>query len=372
MTQELQPESASDKYLALNALRENIFMNHPSAYSVLDNAEFLPGSAGRAIGTALQDVAPSLGLIPHTPEDREQQIQAAIQRIKATRGHKNVGREMLRGAGTMAASSVIPTVLFSALLGKHGPIKAPAIFGKTVGKIPRFIRNRLSNLRLNEEVPHSEAINNFLARQDRRRPGFISTNTGYAGPGGARVAPNPTTPISARDFLPSFNFKNLTRKGGLHGAIGQLSDDIGQNAVGMGLMGAAQPLIADRKQFTDEQLDQAADVLRTNPYLTSLPAGDIIAASNIGKPQSKLHNALTGATIGAISTPIGMLAGHTLRAPFDYGRNYLRGKASKPLSQYFAKFRNPGHYIAPTALVAGLGALGGYLQPTEAPSDQQY
>jgi len=348
MSEELPADSNFDKYLAINALRENMFLNHPSAYSILDNAEMLPGSAGRAVGTALQDVAPSLGIIRSNPEEREKQIQDAITRIKATRGHQNVGSEMLRGAGTMAASAVIPTLLMEAAFGKHSPIKAPAAFGKL------FSRVRPAQPRIGNWFPGSARVNSVLSKLDVSKARLPRFNQ------------NAASPISGGDLLPTTNFKGFKRYG-----AGNLLDNLGQNAAGMGLMGATAPLIADRKQFTDDQLDRAADVLRQKPYLTSLPGGDLVAATNVGTPHSRLRNMLTGAMIGGISTPISMVAGHTLRAPFEYGRRALQGRTPKPLSQYFSKFKKPSHYIAPTAIVAGLGALTGLLQPTGAPDVQQ-
>jgi hypothetical protein len=130
------------RYLALKTLRENVFLNNPTAYGLLDIAEDIPG-AGRGIAPFLSDTLPSAALLSSDPDKRKQQVSEAVQKIKATKDDSSeLKKQMLTNALSMFVTG-IPTGLAVSggfnLLGLRSPFKgglrSPITLGRNIHKL---------------------------------------------------------------------------------------------------------------------------------------------------------------------------------------------------------------------------------------------
>lgn len=132
------------RYLALKALRENVFLNSPTAYGLLDIAEDIPG-AGRGIAPFLADTLPSAALLSSDPDKRKQQLREAVQKIKATEDDSGeLKKQMLTNALSMFVTG-IPTGLAVSggfnLLGLRSPFKGGLRSPTSLGRNIRKLRN---------------------------------------------------------------------------------------------------------------------------------------------------------------------------------------------------------------------------------------
>ncbi len=125
---EQQPQvSDTQRFLALKALREYMFLHHPVQYGASDFVEDIPQI--RPYGMFAHDFVPSAGVISSNPEKRHEQIETAKSQVSGLHESHNLPKEMLYGATTGAAAGVPISALFSA---------AGKIFGKGKGFLPRI------------------------------------------------------------------------------------------------------------------------------------------------------------------------------------------------------------------------------------------
>jgi hypothetical protein len=130
------------RYLALKALRENIFFTRPSAYSFLDIAEDLPGR-GKALGPFLADALPSAGLISRDPDKRKLQIAKAVNLVNHANTDKGeLKRQALSNAFSLGVGGIPSGIALSGLinlLGVRSPFKgglrSPVALGKNISKL---------------------------------------------------------------------------------------------------------------------------------------------------------------------------------------------------------------------------------------------
>jgi len=143
MSNELNNDSAVDKYLALKALRENIYTKQPLRYNLLDFTDDIPG-AGRGLGVWHSDILPSLGTISKNPEIRKSQISEAAKKIRESRGDlKNTRKQILNNSVSMglagvpvsAGVSILLRLLNPRLPMHGGKLRLPFTLGKNVAKL---------------------------------------------------------------------------------------------------------------------------------------------------------------------------------------------------------------------------------------------
>lgn len=221
-----------------------MFYADPKTYGYTDIAEDVP-NALKPAGHVVKNVLPSLAIINQDPQKRKIQIDRAIERIKNyKKPGKPIQEEMLHNAVGMGLGSIGSSLLLSALFGKFG-------------------------LRL----PRS---------------------------GGKWRIPIETT-----------NIKRLLGLGGLaHGGaparklfLRSLAKDTATNVGIAATAGAVYPWLANKSQVSDEALAHARKVMEQQPYLTSLPASEIMSTLQQGEqePASKLKNIGIGTGIGAVT-----------------------------------------------------------------------
>jgi hypothetical protein len=291
--------SYADRLLAMMLLRENMFYSNPTRYSFSDIAEDLPGAA-RAVAPVIKNVLPSATIISQDPEKRRQQIAEALGKVQeAKKSKKGLLKEILHNATHMGAGAFLPSFLLSSAinLGGFRPIKTKNIFGRTKYQSPTNFKE---------------------------------------------------------------NFKKLLsdRKYAKHVAMDSLNE-AGMGA-GLGaLAGTAYPLIASSRNIPEQALNEAAEVMQTQPYATSLPASELLSVLNPKyRPKSKALDiglgtglgALSGATAGAVPTALKalLLAGKNValkKSPLK-GIAALKGELARDL-------RNSSLVGAGTGLLSG-------------------
>lgn len=288
MPEEADNSSLLKRYLALKTLRENVFLNHPTAYNFLDVAEDLPGGS-RAISPFLSDLLPSAVLLNKSPENLKEAIKAS--RVKVEQLEKNkaaLKTQILQNSIGMGLGGLPAGAALSGLFSLLG--KKPSFYsvGKNLGK---------------------------LKGSARYRKALVSRMTGDAA------------------------------KGGVMGA----------------LSGAATPLVAARANFSRDDLDRASALLEKYPIASSLPAGELIGAMNMGEKEvSPTRNVLTGATTGAAMGAVGTFIPPALDTPGEILKVLKAENPSiSPVKNLFSRAAQKG-LLRNTALLSGLGGLAGY------------
>lgn len=259
-----QQTSYQDRLVALKLLRENMFYNDPKKYAYTDLAEDLPGEA-RAVAPILKNVLPSAAIISHDPAEREQQIDAAIQRIKESKKSKSkLLGEMMHNVTHLAPHAAQAGLALSALttlLGVRSPFKPnswrPQLPFAPISAIKKLISTK--------------------AHIDPRIPGATWL------PREKHIA----------------HLKN-TGKSLLHDTLygGALS-------AGAGIM---IPAFAGNYELSDNALQEAKAIMQKDPYITSLPAGEMLAAIRQRKSEEpitgerRIKNTLLGTGLGALTS----------------------------------------------------------------------
>lgn len=312
----------------MKAIRENIYLSEPGKYSSLDFMDDIPGPA-RAVAPLFSDVLPSRAIISGDTATRKAQIQAAIEKIKATKtSNTELGKQMLTNAATLGAVSLPIGFLLATgikLMGFRMPTKLVNSFGHTFN--PKY-------------------------------------DTGK----GARIWRSPVTPVKTigkyfkgtarKDGLSAPNLRYLGIYGGRESLIGA-----GMAAVA----GAAYPAITHRANLSDKNLQEAAGILQEHPYLTSLPVTDMVAAIEDKKTErSQISRRLSGAGLGAaLGAVTGAVSAYTPATVGLAGQVLAKPFTKKPLN--FHAFRRVGQRRelgTAVGMMAGIGAVTGAINPT--------
>ena len=315
--------------MALKLLRENMFYGDPKTYAYTDIAEDLPGAA-KAVAPILKNVLPSAAIISSNPEERSKQIDAAIDRIKATRKSKGqLLDEMVHNVKHLTPEAMKGGALFSAAIPLLG-LRLP------------WMRNASGKLR-------------------PQLPTAIGSNI--------------------KKLFTDPKYRNMIGKETLQGAMHS-----GLYTAGAG---ALMPLIAGNYELSDSSLQEAKRIMQEQPYLTSLPATEMMSALREHRGAGPLSwsdrakNIAMGTGLGAATAIPGALVPAGIRALGRFGLNLARmgakkipttGLASvdKFVTHQAKRFHGLPHRVKtvgsvglrrdiPNALKwgAGLGALGG-------------
>ena len=276
-----------ERLAALKMLREYMFYGKPETYAYTDIAEDLPGSA-KPIGSFFKNTLPSAAIISSDPAERKKQIIAAIERIKQSKKSENgVGKDMLENALTMGKSSLLPSVILSALPGLMGlrGFRGVDKLGKKVWQLPFS----------------SKPIRHLL--------------------GGG----------------PSRGSK-LYRNKFLKETFSDAASNVGFSAVS----GALYPLLSNKLDVSDKALQEAQKIMEEQPYLTSLPTSELLSvikqrrAENPSQPLDKMRNMTIGAGLGVAAGGVGALlpsASRLLLGGLTLGRFKPRGGYFKGLGR---------------------------------------
>jgi hypothetical protein len=295
-----QDSTALERYLALKQIREYMFLNDPETFGYTDIAEDLPGAA-KPIGHVLHNVLPSATIISQDEDKRKAQIDAAIQRIKNTKkSDSELRQEMLHSAASMAKSSILPGMLLAGLFGKFG-LRLPRKAGKWVAPL---------------EMSRIKAL-------------FSASRKG----------------AGARKILGKELFTNALSSAGYAATAGALT-----------------PYIASKTSISDKSLEDARKIMEEHPYMTSLPATELMSAiQNTKDPQDhsamhKLKNIGTGAGLGAVTGAAGALVPTALTSALSIlTRGKLGPKGGITSAANIKKLMNDVKMN--TALNAGLGGV---------------
>jgi hypothetical protein len=264
-----------------------MFYGKPETYAYTDIAEDLPGSA-KPIGSFFKNTLPSAAIISSDPAERKKQIIAAIERIKQSKKSENgVGKDMLENALTMGKSSLLPSVILSALPGLMGlrGFRGVDKLGKKVWQLPFS----------------SKPIRHLL--------------------GGG----------------PSRGSK-LYRNKFLKETFSDAASNVGFSAVS----GALYPLLSNKLDVSDKALQEAQKIMEEQPYLTSLPTSELLSvikqrrAENPSQPLDKMRNMTIGAGLGVAAGGVGALlpsASRLLLGGLTLGRFKPRGGYFKGLGR---------------------------------------
>ena len=255
--------------MALKLLRENMFYADPKTYAYTDIAEDLPGTA-KAVAPILKNVLPSAAIISKNPEERAKQIDAAIEKIKSTRKSKgSLLGEMWDNVKHLTPEAMRAGALFSAV---------PTLLGM---RLP-WTRNAAGKLRPQMPVAPVSAIKKFFTPKAHIDP---------------KISP------LANDWLSREKMKAYRR---------QVPKDILENALMGGAYsaaaGVALPLFAGNYELSDKSLQEAKEIIQNNPYITSLPASEMMSAIRQHKNEQplsgkqRIKNTLLGTGLGALTS----------------------------------------------------------------------
>jgi len=224
----------------------------------------------------LKNVLPSAAIISRNPEERDSQIDEAIAKIKATR--KSKGRllgEMWHNVSHLTPEALKGGAIFSAalpLLGLRYPWMRNAA-GKLRPQLPTAIGGNIKKL--------------FTDPKYRRMIG--------------------------KDTL----------TGAMHSAT---------YAAGSG---ALMPLIAGNYELSDKSLQEAKKIMQDQPYLTSLPASEMMSAVREHRNAQPIpwgdraKNIAIGAGLGVATSIPGAVIPAGIKMLGRFGLNMLRGGAKK-------------------------------------------
>lgn len=284
MPEEADNNSYANRLAALRLIRENIFLDKPKQYGWLDIAEDLPSSA-RAIAPIFKNVLPSAGLISSDPQERKQQIQKAIDKIKSTtNSDKPILPEVLSSAGSAAMGAALPATLITALIGSLGfrGIKKQLAGGKSKFQIP---------------INPVGALKHHFASKE-----------------------------NAKDFL-----KEILSEASMGTALA-------------GIHGGAIPLTSHSYHISDKSLEDARQILEKQPQITGLPAAELLSATRDTDKESspgvkKLKNIAKGTGLGMLMGMEGGFLPSSLSAAAQLTGNVLSSAAAKA---YGRLSKNPG------------------------------
>lgn len=300
-----QETSYQDRLVALKLLRENMFYNDPKTYAFTDIAEDLPGDA-RAIAPIFKNVLPSAAIISRDPAERDKQIDAAIQRIKESKKSKSkLLDEIKHNVTHLTPEAIKGGLLFSALPTLLG-LRAP------------WTRNAAGALRPQMPMAPISALKKLF------------TSKAHATPN----APGATWLPRQRHL----KYLRDTAKDVAHGGL-----YAGTYAAGAG---ALVPLFAGNYELSDDALQEAKEIMQKNPYITSLPASEMLSAIRQHKNESPLSgeqrakNTLLGAGLGAATALPGALIPAALSGVGRLATNTLGRVASKIPNVGIAKINN--------------------------------
>ena len=318
-----QDSSYMDRLTAMGLLRENMFMGNPGTYALSDISEDLPGSL-RPLGHIIKNVLPSHTIISEDPEKRKVQIQGALDKIKAARGSKQeLAKEMGSNALSMGAGSLmggLPMLALFHLLGPRG-IRPKGMMAGYRKKLPGYAGGAFS-------------------------PGAFAKNIG-----------NSQAPIT-----PLRNLKKILSSGKRFGHFAKKTVNDSLTGAGIAAMtGAAIPLIAHSTQVSDKALDEAKKIMEDQPYITSLPASEMLSVIKQKKEEQdsasgKLKNIGLGTGVGALTGAAGGLT----PAVMNFGLAGLsRLVSKKPFNTAKLMQGLKRDVLTGAKWGAGLGALSG-------------
>jgi hypothetical protein len=299
-----QNTSTLDRLAALKLLRENMFYADPARYASSDIAEDLPGSA-RAVAPLIKNVLPSAAIISRDPEERKEQIKKAIQRIRSSgKSNSALGKEILHNVKDMGLGALTPGFILATavhLLGFRSPRTRSLFgFGKSKWRSPISLGENLKKL-----VSEKGYAKNLL------------TNSAHEALTGASMAAG---------------------------------------------AGIAYPLAARAADPSDRSLEEATQIMQKQPYITSLPASEILStlpADDSGPITSRLKNTLTGTGLGALT---GLAGGFAPTAFKAVGKGIANAISKRPISSGIPEMVRSSlqrDLTNATAVGAGLGGLSG-------------
>jgi hypothetical protein len=298
----------ADRYAAMKLLRENMFYNDPEKFVKTDIAEDLPGEL-RDVAPIFKNVLPSAAIISKDPDERKKQIAAAINRIKTSGESKSaLGKEILTNVKTMGLGAIAPAFAIS-----------------------------LAFSLLNIRNPKIRAV---------RGGGFRSPF------GTGRVLKGLfSNPRYRRMMLRENAHEALTA-----GALGAFS-------------GVAYPLLGHLQRPSDKSLEEAGQIMQEQPYITGLPASELLSVMRDKTQPSKLKNTAIGAGFGALSGGVGAVTPAILKLLTKGTSNLLNkrpiGEGSHEILRELIKKRLP----MAASVGAGVGGLSGLLT-SSLPSDE--
>jgi hypothetical protein len=351
----------------MKLLRENMFYSDPKTYAYTDIAEDLPGPA-RAIAPILKNVLPSAAIISKDPAEREKQIDEAIQKIKNSKKSKSkLLGEMMQNVTHLAPEAAKAGLAFSALtalLGVRSPFKQnswkPQLPFAPISAIKKLLLSK-AHVR---ETPAGRSSAFQALRQARQ----------------AKVSPRR-----------HINHIKATAKDLAHGALYS-----GAYAAGTG---ALIPAIGGNYELSDQALQEAKEIMQKDPYITSLPASEMLSAIRQRKSEEPLSNAqrvkntLLGTGLGTLTAlppavipgiigGLGRLAGNSLGRIASKIPNTGSAKITSLLKSY-ANSDPITHGVGNTMLSqfkkdipnaalfgGGVGALSGALSSNNPVSDE--
>lgn len=199
--------------------------------------------------------------------------------------------EDLPGSFAKAVAPSFNDVLPSLAIISRDPVKRKAQIAKAVAEVRHHSQS--------EEHPARKAIANALKMGLTTLPVALS----FSGLG---------------KRLNTGNFKFLKDRHYWATALA----DAGVGATVAGAYGAAVPILAKARKFSDEDLAVAANLIDKHPYLTSLPAAEAVGLN----PDKSYASAIsTGAGIGALGGATGALLTSALSVPYEKLTAHLLG-----------------------------------------------
>ena len=291
-----QDTSYQDRLVALKLLRENMFYADPKTYAYTDIAEDFPGTA-KAVAPILKNVLPSAAIISRNPEERAKQIDAAIEKIKATRKSKgSLLGEMWDNVKHLTPEAMRAGALFSAV---------PTLLGM---RYP-WARNAAGKLRPQMPIAPISAIKKFFTTK-------------------AHIDPN-LSPL-ANNWMAGEKLKAHRR----HFAKNVLENSLMGGAYSAAA-GVALPLFAGNYELSDNALQEAKEIMQKNPYITSLPASEMMSAIRQHKSEQplssgqRIKNTLLGTGLGALTSLPGAAVPAILSGAGRFSSNALGRLLSK-------------------------------------------
>jgi ABC-type nitrate/sulfonate/bicarbonate transport system permease component len=170
---------------------------------------------------------------------------------------------------------------------------------------------------------------------------------------------SPITPIS--------NIKKLFTDRSYAKEIGNLSLTDALYGAGMGAAsGAIYPILSHKMHVSDKALDEARKVMEENPYVTSLPAGEMLSMIKQKKDEAPndvrntIKNVGLGTAIGAITGLAGGLTPTATRMGFGSLRNAFNRVTNRPIQKLITPaIRDSLKTDAITSSAFG-GVMGGF------------
>jgi hypothetical protein len=298
MPDDTKHNSFLDRYIALRTLRDNVFYQKPLTYNSLDFVDDIPGPA-RGASLWFSDLLPALGTFSRNPEKRQEQINQALEKAKASKSSGGVSavREALRNA---------------AVLGVTG-------------------------------IPASAATSSIFRLLGAR--GFVA---------GGKLR----SPFTLGQNLTKFKTDRAFRKNLLTDVL----KDSAAGGIFSASAGAASPLIAATAKPSDSSLDAAAKFLQESPVLGALPPGDLVHALS-NSETSRGKNIALGAGLGGLLGAAGSFVPAALNIPGHLASAALLRKSPLgPIAKDFLN-TGLRQIPLNTAILAGSGALAGAAIP---------